>query len=171
MTKRTVKTRVTYLEMKESPGIILNDPQGIVVLHAQPMTVSFYRYLYHTVGNDVGWADRKALNDHDLAAIIQDDLVDVFVLYVSGVPAGFVEFDRRESPDIEIKFFGLIPEFRGKGLGGYFLRWAILKAWTFGPRRLWLHTNDRDHPRALKNYIKNGFTVYDEKTEDQLVLE
>lgn len=169
--KTTVKTRVTYLEMKSMPDIPMKEPHASVILHAKPMSVGFYRYLFHAVGDDVGWADRKTLNDKDLSAVITHEAVDIYVMYVHGVPAGFAELDRREEPDIEIKYFGLMPEFRGKGLGGYFLKWTIRQAWTFHPKRLWLHTNDRDHPAALGNYIRHGFTVYDEKTEDQLILE
>lgn len=169
-TTNTVKTRVTYLEMRSMPDVSMNESPGTLVIHAKPMILGFYRYLFHAVGHDVGWADRKAMNDAELSAEILHDSVDIFVLYVHGVPAGFAELDRREEPDIEIKYFGLTPEFRGMGLGGYFLKWTIRQAWTYHPRRLWLHTNDRDHPAALKNYIRYGFTVYDEKTEDQLIL-
>ncbi len=166
-----IKTRVTYLEMKSRPDISLNEPQGSFIVLAKPMSFRFYRYLFHAVGDDVGWADRKALNDEELSAVITHDYVDIFALSVHGVPAGFAELDRREEPDIEIKYFGLMPEYRGKGLGGYFLKWIIRQAWSFNPRRLWLHTNDRDHPGALGNYVKNGFSIYDEKTENQLVLD
>ncbi len=167
----TIKTRVTYLEMIARPNLIISDPPETIVLLAKPVTVRFYRYLYHAVGRDVGWADREAMNDEALASIIRDDAVYIYVLHVHGSPAGFSEFDLRGMPDIEIKFFGLMPEFRNQGLGGYFLKWTIRQAWTFSPRRLWLHTNDRDHPVALGNYMKNGFSVYDEKIEDQLVIE
>lgn len=156
--------------MKLRPDYSLQEPEGSLILHAKPMSVDFYRFLYYSVGNDVSWADRKAMTDQELTAVIQHDLVDIFVLNVNGVPAGYVEFDRREQPDLEIKFFGLMPYFRGKGLGGYFLKWAVMKAWTFNPSRVWLHTNDRDHPNAIGNYVKNGFSVYDERIEDQLVI-
>lgn len=152
------------------PDISINEPPGTQILHAKPITIGFYRYLFHEVGHDVGWADRKVLNDEELSAVITHDSVDIYVLYVHGVPAGFAELDQCEEPDIEIKYFGLMPEFRGRGLGGYFLKWTIRQAWMFNPRRLWLHTNDRDHPAALGNYVKNGFTVYDEKIEDQVVI-
>ncbi len=170
-TPATVKTRVTYLEMKSAPMIDLSDPPGITVMRAEAITVSFYRYLYHAVGHDVGWADRKALTDKELMDIIGHEMVSIYVLYARGVPAGFVELDGRESPSIEIKYFGLMPEFRGRGLGSYFLKWTIRQAWTCNPRRLWLHTNDRDHPNALRNYIQNGFSVFDERIEDQLIMD
>jgi len=79
-------------------------------------------------------------------------------------PAGFAELDRRNKEDIELVQFGLMPEFIGRGLGWYFLQWIIDKAWSYQPRRFWLHTCTLDHPAALPNYQKAGFTIYKEET-------
>jgi GNAT superfamily N-acetyltransferase len=51
--------------------------------------------------------------------------------------------------EVEITQFGLMPEFIGQGLGKFFLRWAIDRAWDYAPKRLWLHTCTLDHPVAL----------------------
>ncbi len=72
--------------------------------------------------------------------------------------------DRRNKEDIELVQFGLMPEFIGRGLGWYFLQWIIDKAWSYQPRRFWLHTCTLDHPAALPNYQKAGFTIYKEET-------
>jgi GNAT superfamily N-acetyltransferase len=61
---------------------------------------------------------------------------------------------------VEIVQFGLMREFIGQGLGKYFLQWAIDRAWAGNPERLWLHTCTLDHPAALPNYLKAGFTVF-----------
>jgi hypothetical protein len=47
--------------------------------------------------------------------------------------------------------------------GKYFLQWVIDLAWSYRPRRFWLHTCDLDHPAALPNYCKAGFEVYKEE--------
>jgi hypothetical protein len=52
-------------------------------------------------------------------------------------------------------------------LGRYFLQRAIDKAWSYAPRRFWLHTCTKDHPAALPNYLKAGFTIYKEETKDE----
>ena len=52
---------------------------------------------------------------------------------------------------VEIAFFGLLPQFIGKGLGGYLLSEAIRKAWDLDASRVWVHTCTLDHPRALGN--------------------
>ena len=54
-------------------------------------------------------------------------------------------------------------DFIGHGLGTYFLQWTIDMAWSYQPRRLWLHTCTLDHPRALPNYVKAGFQLYKEE--------
>jgi GNAT superfamily N-acetyltransferase len=81
------------------------------------------------------------------------------------VPAGYVELDRRPAPDIDIAFFGLVPEFIGQGLGRYLLGWAVAEAWRQTPRLLKVNTNNFDHPRALPNYQKAGFVPVRQENE------
>ena len=71
---------------------------------------------------------------------------------------------RSKEDDIELVQFGLMAEFIGQGLGRYFLQWTIAKAWSYKPRRFWLHTCTLDHPAALPNYQKAGFMIYQEET-------
>ena len=123
------------------------------------MTVPFYRYLYNTVGEKWLWYERRAIDDIALAAIIHDPAVDVYVAYASGVPAGFFELDRRHPTDIDLAYFGLMEDFVGRGLGGWFLRRAIDAAWSHRPRALTVNTNSFDHPRALENYRRAGFAI------------
>jgi GNAT superfamily N-acetyltransferase len=69
----------------------------------------------------------------------------------------------RFAPDeVEIDTFGLVPERVGRGLGGTFLTLATELAWRECPqaRRVWLHTSNQDHPRALANYERHGFRRY-----------
>ena len=154
---------VTYLEMM-SPDRRAAAPgwaEPVTVLRAERPAVSFYRYLYDTVGADWHWYERRRLSDEALAAIVHDDAVEVFVLYVRGVPAGYVELDRRVDAEVEIAYFGLVPEYIGRGLGPALLDWALERAWGYGPRRVWLHTCSLDHPKALAVYRRAGFDVYD----------
>ncbi len=152
--------------MTEKPGRpAAHPPHGIPIalLRAHHPTVAFYRFLYNNVGADWLWYERRAMDDDTLAAIVQDDAVEVYVLYVAGVPAGFAELDRRDKPKIELAYCGLMPEFIGRGLGNYLLSTTIDIAWTYEPSRLWNHTNTLDHPRALPLYQQHGFTVYDQE--------
>ncbi len=153
---------VTYLEMHEPPRRvnILPAAAKIALLRAEAPTASFYRYLYNTVGEPWFWYQRREITDDDLIAIIHDPSVAIFVLYVDGVPAGYAELDSRKEPDIELAYLGLVPEFIGRGLGAYLLGWAIDEAWQKTPERLWVHTCNLDHPRAVRAYQRAGFSPY-----------
>ena len=164
-----IDTTVTYLEMREQP-VRPNAPvpgglAKLALMRAEQPTLSFYRFLYVAVGEKLNWTDRLVLADDALRAIIHDPLVEIYVLYLGGVPAGFVELDRRAEGEIELVYLGLSPEFTGRGLGRYLLDWAIHTAWSHGPKRLWVHTCDLDDPRALPLYQRAGFVAYDQKIE------
>ena len=155
--------KTTYLQMFARPERVVPPPrEGLTVVHARKPTVAYYRFLYDAVGRDYDWTSRKNLSDAELAALLNDPRLEVHVLMAEGVPAGFAKLDRRIEGEIELVSFGLMPEFIGQGLGRYYLQWTIDKAWSYGPRRFWLHTDTKDHPAALPNYLKAGFAVYKE---------
>ncbi|HUY35960.1 MAG TPA: GNAT family N-acetyltransferase [Pirellulales bacterium] len=156
-----------YVEMFAPPERAVSPAkQGFAVVYAKRPTIGYYRFLYDAVGNDWNWQSRKKLSGDALATIIHDPRNELHVLFLEGVPAGFVELDRRVEGEIEISQFGLLPEFIGQGWGEIFLRWAVDKAWSYGPKRLWLHTCTKDHPVALPNYLKAGFTIYKEEVKE-----
>jgi GNAT superfamily N-acetyltransferase len=156
-----MKVKTTYLQMLAHPARVFPPPkEGLTVVHSKKPTVAYYRFLYDTVGRDYDWTSRKKLSEAELAALLNDPPLEIHVLMVEGVPAGFAELDRRSEGEIELVQFGLMPEFIGQGLGRYFLQWTIDKAWSYHPRRFWLHTCTKDHPAALANYLKAGFAIY-----------
>jgi GNAT superfamily N-acetyltransferase len=158
----------TYLEMFAHNGrSIPHSAPGVTVVYVRKPTVAWYRFLYDAVGKDWDWTSRKKLPDDELARIIHDPLVELHVLFVDGVPAGFAELDRRVAGEIELKQFGLVPEFIGRGLGKYFLQWTIDKVFSYAPNRFWLHTCTDDHPVALPNYQKAGFAIYKTETKER----
>ncbi len=68
----------------------------------------------------------------------------------------------------EIAYFGLLPEFIGRGLGGALLTSAIEEAWRMSPSitRVWVHTCTCDHPSALANYQARGMVIYKRETAE-----
>jgi GNAT superfamily N-acetyltransferase len=163
-----MKVKTTYLQMFARPERVVPPPrEGLVVVHARKPTVAHYRFLQDTVGWEYDWTGRKKLSDAELAALLHDPRLEIHVLMADGVPAGFSELDRRIEGEIELVHFGLMPEFIGQGLGRDFLQWTIDKAWSYNPRRFWLHTDTKDHPAALPNYLKAGFTVYREEVKNE----
>lgn len=157
---------ITHLEMRQRP---VRPPtphrsEKLALMRAERPTVSWYRYLYNTVGEAWLWFERRRLDDEALRRIIHDPEVAIYVLYVAGVPAGFVELDRRQPDEVEIAYFGLIPEFIGRGLGLYLLDWSVDEAWMTRPARVWVHTCNFDHPKAIAVYQRAGFVPYRQET-------
>jgi GNAT superfamily N-acetyltransferase len=161
--------KTTYLQMFGRPPRLVRSAtrDGLAVVHAKKPTLAYYRFLLDSVGKKWNWEERGELPDTALSAIIHDPRDEIHALFVEGVPAGFAELDRRSDGEIEIVFFGLMPEFIGQGLGKLFLQWAIDKAWDYTPKRLWLHTDTEDHPAALPLYLSMGFAVYKEVIEGE----
>jgi ribosomal protein S18 acetylase RimI-like enzyme len=156
---------ITYLEMTEKPA---RPPHPVplaklALLRAEHCTVSFYRYLYNTVGEPWIWYLRRVWSNEKLRDHLARPEIEVFVLYAAGVPAGYYELERASNGETELCYFGLIPDFIGKGLGLYFLQAAADNAWL-GATRLWVHTSTFDHPRALSLYHRAGFCVYRRET-------
>jgi GNAT superfamily N-acetyltransferase len=157
---------VTYLEMIGAPKRVPRPAPArkLALLRAEKIPIHFYRYLYNTVGEPWLWYERREMNDEALGLIVQDPGVDIYVLYLEGAPAGYAELDRRaqktQENEIEIAYFGLVPDVIGQGLGTYLLDWTIDTAWNHRPRRLWINTCNLDHPRALQTYQKAGFVPY-----------
>lgn len=168
MTDEFIDVTVTSLEMHAPPARprarapSLSRP--VMVLRATEPTVSYYRYLYDTIGQDWLWYERRQMDDTVLSEIIHDEQVSVDVLHVGGVPAGYVELDARRHPTVEVSYLGLMPEFIGRGLGRYLADWGVDAAWDMGAARVWIHTCNLDHPAALHLYQKAGFTVFNRDT-------
>ena len=165
MARQSVRT---YLEMRNMRALnraALDDP-AIRVEEVKGCPASFSRYLYAEVGRAYHWIDRLPWTDEDIRAYLSDPAVSLWLMTVSGAPAGYFELRRDNVGGVEIAYFGLLPEFTGRGLGGHLLTIAVERAWALGPNRVWLHTNTLDHPAALPNYLKRGFTPFHSETYD-----
>jgi GNAT superfamily N-acetyltransferase len=132
----------------------------LALIRAERPTLSYYRYLYDTVGGPWLWYERRIMDDERLGAIIGNPKVQVTVLYVGGVPAGFYELDLRVVGSVELAYFGLMPDFIGRRLGPFLLDRAVAAAWAEQPRRVWVHTCTLDHPKALQIYQRAGFVPF-----------
>jgi GNAT superfamily N-acetyltransferase len=159
---RRIPMVVTFLEMKARPSALPPpQPRGkVAILKAEHPPVHFYRYLYDTIGDAYFWVDRRKLNDQQLAEIVQHPEVELFVLYLEGVPAGMAELDMRDAAVGQLAYFGLMPEAVGKRLGYFFLYHAVMNAWVRPISKLLVNTCTLDHPRALPLYQRLGFAAY-----------
>lgn len=152
----------TYLELP-SPGAFRGTrPLGgdARIVHRNPCPRAEYRRLYAAVGGPWHWRDRLAWDDATLDAHLASPDIAVWELLVAEESAGYFELRRGAPNEVEIAYFGLMPDFIGRGLGGALLSAAVEEAWRFGGRRVWLHTCTLDSPHALPNYKARGFQPY-----------
>ena len=152
----------TYLEMRDRAALrpSRTTVPGIRVERVHGCPPSFWRYLYTEVGREYRWIDRLPWSDATINDYLADPAVSLWLLTVAGAPAGYFELRRDKVGGIEIAYFGLLPEFTGRGLGGHLLTEAGEQGWAMGADRVWLHTSSLDHPGALPNYLKRGFTPF-----------
>ncbi|MEU6736403.1 GNAT family N-acetyltransferase [Streptomyces physcomitrii] len=143
--------------------------EEVRIVRAEVPSAEFSRFLYTAVGQDVRWTDRLGLPYEQWQREISGPGAETWVAYVRGTPAGYAELAAREEGVVEIVYFGLIPAFRGRGIGGHLLGIAVARAWDLAGRhpglpptkRVWLHTCSKDGPHAMDNYLRRGFTLFD----------
>lgn len=157
----TLEETLTTLEMRQRPaGHAPHPPPRIklALMRAEEPPLAFYRFLYTAVGASWLWSERLTLDDAVLAAAIHDPKVMIYVLYRQGVPAGFAELDLRADDRAELVRFGLLPEFHGRSLGRYLLRWVLDTVWDLEPGKICTTVSSLDSPAALALCQRLGFS-------------
>jgi GNAT superfamily N-acetyltransferase len=151
---------VTFLEMHERPAVEVPD-SPLRLRRVEHPSVADYRALFTLVGAPWLWFSRLVMDEAKLAAIIQDEQVQLFVVEDdAGRDVGMIELDFREAGECELAFIGLVPELSGQGHGRWLLAEAVARAWRDGVERVHVHTCSLDHPAALAAYRRAGFTAF-----------
>lgn len=156
---------VTYLEMRAKPRMGTPvPPVGISLRRVTKPDLNWYRNLFRKVGAEWLWFGRLAMNDEQLRKALWDSQTEVFALSEGGgnknEDKGLLELNCTEPREVEIAYFGISSDLIGKGAGRFLLHRALEEAWSHNPKRVWLHTCNLDHPRALDFYQKAGFVPY-----------
>jgi GNAT superfamily N-acetyltransferase len=169
--ERTIEVTTWSLEQRDPgdlrPARAPDLPVEVVRIEAPNPELS--RFLYAAVGGDWYWLDRLSWPYERWRAWLDRPAVETWVAYHRGTPAGYVELDPQPAGTVEIAYFGLLPEFFGKGIGGHLLATGTARAWDLAERwprereptrRVWVHTCSLDGPAALANYRARGFTIF-----------
>jgi GNAT superfamily N-acetyltransferase len=161
----------TYLEMRSRDQ--LRPKPGDVRFQVREKVERDWRFnrdLYFRVGTQWDWIDKQPWTDDQWKEYATAPELRTFAGYYDDALAGYYELCRDTNGEVEIVYFGLLPKWIGRGLGGALLTSAIEQAWVrrdgIEPTRVWVHTCNRDHPQALANYQARGMVVY--KVEQQL---
>ena len=124
--------------------------------------------MYRAVGGPWHWTDRLPWTDTDWDLAINRPDVELWVARVDGEAAGYFEL-QVEDDAVELKYFGLMPEFTGRRIGGALLSASIERARAIGKPRLTVNTCTLDHPGALPNYLKRGFKILRTETQRRII--
>ena len=155
----------THLELSTRAALSpARRPESTVQLDREPgITSADYLRVYTEVGGQFHWTDRLRWSASELDAYLGSPWVQVWVLRAGGETAGFFELHQHGEGHVEIMYFGLVPAFVGRGLGGWLLTRAVEESFALGAARVILNTCTLDAPQALPNYIARGFRIVREE--------
>lgn len=162
----------TYLQIvsrEQFHPALVDCPEAQIMQACEPLPI-FYRFLYGAVGRQYYWLDRLTWSDAQLHRYLARPTVTLLVLYLRGTPAGYIELNADSAEaGTEIAYFGLIPNFHGRGLGKHLLTIGVQRAFDDGAERVWVHTCTLDGPYALANYKARGFVAYRTSTTEKVL--
>jgi GNAT superfamily N-acetyltransferase len=161
----TVDVVVSHLVMRASSAHRPSDRQpGGIALRREPEATrgAVAGECYRRVGAPWHWTDRAHWDATEWEALLAEHHGELWVARAGGDLVGYAML-LRLGDDVELRYFGLVPEWIGRGVGGWLLDRAIERAWAMGPARLLLETCTLDGPAALPNYLARGFAVVREE--------
>jgi GNAT superfamily N-acetyltransferase len=162
-----VNVTTWYLDYQGAAVVLPEWPAGVALTEAKIASPDLSQFLFCAVGTHWHWFSRLSWTYQQWLDYLTAGNVRTWVLYQEGTPAGFVELRKHEDNSVELKFFGLLPAFIGRGLGTRFAQAAIALAQQWQASRVWVHTCSEDHPSALKTYQQAGFVISQTEQQDE----
>ena len=161
-----LRSVVTHLAMEAPPPHAPPaPPPGIAISRRRAMAAAAYLRLYHEIGDDWLWWSRLTWDEPALTAHLAEDETEVYVVEGDDQEIGLIELNLRPAPDIELRYFGVVPSRVGTGLGPWLLAYTIAAVSRHRPRRMILNTCTYDHPGALAFYRRHGFAITHSEVE------
>ncbi len=161
------KVERSYLEISSLDELLVkNKPFSDLYLEkVNPPDFQLNKFFYKEIGKKHSWTDRLVWDDKKWIDYLENSRVNTYILKHNKDFIGYFEqiFDK-DKLDCEIAYFGILEEYIGKKLGGYFLSEAIKISFNIGSKRVWVHTCSLDHKNALQNYLSRGMKVFKYET-------
>ena len=140
------------------------------IVPSAPPDPELSRRCYELVGGPWSWVDRLSWTPEDWCGWVQRPGHELWTLQVEDDLGGYFELSPGPAGVVELAYFGLVPGFEGRGLGGWLLTCALRRAWQLpATRRVWVHTCELDGPAAKPNYLARGLRVCGTWTEQRMV--
>ncbi|GAA3665762.1 MAG: GNAT family N-acetyltransferase [Acetobacter sp.] len=155
-----MQVQVTFMRMDQPPATPARAlPPGWVLENDVRLSLTQYRTLHFGVGRNCCWWMRQVLSDKALASLLATAPIKVGLLREHEHIRGFYELNLGDPQNINLAYFGLLPEAIGLGVGRAFLDGVLRQAWAYGPQSVRVNTCTADHPRALPLYRQMGFEI------------
>ncbi len=149
----------TYLEMTSPPPAQAVNVK-LQLQHLGGVDATRFRALYRAVGERWLWAGHLSKSAAELATYLAAPQRDTWAVVDAHGDIGLLQLEFDAAANAEIVYFGLLESEFGRGTGQWLIEQAIAHAFAKPVQRLWLHTCNFDHPRALAFYQRAGFSVY-----------
>ena len=152
-----------YLEIKSLNQLLeIKKPKGNYSLNqVLPADFQLNKFFYKQIGKNHQWLDRLIWTDKNWIEYVSNKNLTTYVLKNNDNLVGYGEIIlNKEKQESEIAYFGILEEYFGKKLGGFFLTELIKKSFLLNVKRVWVHTCSLDHKNALKNYLARGMKVF-----------
>ena len=159
---------VSHLEMLSLKDLIPGSiPKNVVELVLQDESaLEEIKSTYFRVGEQYNWTARDSWTLREWELYCFGSQHQDWLIAVDDEVAGLLDLEIQSEGNVEIRAFGLLPEYLGKELGGHALTLGIEKAWGCkhadhtNTMRVHLKTCSQDHANALPNYLARGFKIY-----------
>lgn len=155
-----IRSEVTYLEMTSNPNVEQPDLKPFELRKISNIDVASYLDIYKAVGRDYLWNYRGGQSADEIERILNAPSTRIYLLYQGSAVVGMAELEVKNSKDVELVHFGLIPGLLHQGIGRKFLQNMIHLVWNTEVDRMWLSTCGMDHPKAVQFYENAGFVKF-----------
>ena len=162
-----IAVTVSSLEMRDPRELVTVDiPIGASWSRVMTDRHDTSRSFYADVGEAWHWVDRRDWTSDQWRTWADRPEHHLLVCTRDGVERGYAEVEEQPGGDMEIAYFGLLPDAIGTGLGRWWLAEVIRYAWSIpGARRVWVHTCSLDAPAALGTYRGCGLREFAREVE------
>jgi ribosomal protein S18 acetylase RimI-like enzyme len=149
---------VTWLEIVAPRPAGVAPPGGMTLRKLGPADAALFHRLYRDIGRDWLWSAFIAQSEAEIAARLGRADILSCAAQAAGELIGMLDMEIT-AEGLEIVNFGFAPAFTGKGAGAWLMDEAKRLCAEAGVPRLWLHTCNHDHPKALAFYRRQGFHI------------
>ncbi|MXN63296.1 GNAT family N-acetyltransferase [Stappia sp. GBMRC 2046] len=156
-----VASIVTYLDMHARPLLRSEDRPDLRLERIEKPDLVEYRKLFRRIGEDWLWFGRLVMDDAELSRLFAEPARELYFPMSGRNALGVLELNFADPKNVELAYFGLVPEAIGGGAGKWLMKKALDIVWSRPEtERLWLHTCTADSQQALGFYRSVGFKPY-----------